>query len=330
MTSRASIHAHRNLSGSGSPTANLLSQSDIQGTRSVYYREEENNSSDDENEVLESDETPDQEELPTTDTDEDDSLQPRRPLSATTPNRSVTAPPRAESQLPLAKSANVQPSKSQFKLIPYAIIIILPLFACSRLLKSEPQVKRCAFEELRQRPPLQSEDVWKALSINIELLLNKKIKSPNVYLFLHSNQSSEYPIQKLINDIARETSKCFDGQRPIEMSLKDFETQNGDDYGYPIEQYKKKLREGNVFLIVNLNDIPPNSARALHTICDTYSPIAPDVVIFMTLRTHLANTVGSPAQMAYKTLQELWKQVPDNELDALITRVIDQVLLLQS
>lgn len=199
MTSRASIHAHRKVSGSGSPTANLLSQSDIQGTRSVYYREEENNSSDDENEVLESDETPDHEELPTSDTDE----------AATTPNRSVTAPPRAESQPPLAKSANIQPSKSQFKLIPYAIIIILPLFACSRLLKSEPQVKRCAFEELRQRPPLQSEDVWKALSINIELLLNKKIKSPNVYLFLHTNQSSEYPIQKLINDIAMEASKCF-------------------------------------------------------------------------------------------------------------------------
>lgn len=39
------------------------------------------------------------------------------------------------------------------------------------------------------------------------------------------------------------------------MSLKDFQTQNGDDYGYPIEQYKKKLREGNVFLIVNLNDV---------------------------------------------------------------------------
>ncbi|XP_064545261.1 uncharacterized protein TORIP [Drosophila montana] len=328
MTSRASIHAQRKLSGSGSPTANLLSQSDIQGARSVYYREA-NNSSDDENEVLESDETPDHEQLPTTDTDEDDSLQQSRPLPATTPNRSVTAPTRVESQ-PLAKPANIQPSKSQFKLIPYAIIIILPLFACSRLLKSEPQVKRCAFEDLRQRPPLQSEDVWKALSINIELLLNKKIKSPNVYLFLHSNQSSEIPIQKLINDIAVETSKCFDGQRPIEMSLKDFETQNGDDYGYPIEQYKKKLREGNVFLIVNLNDIPPNSARALHTICDTYSPIAPDVVIFMTLRTHIKTAVGSPAQIAYKTLQELWKQVPDNELDALITRVIDQVLLLQS
>lgn len=39
------------------------------------------------------------------------------------------------------------------------------------------------------------------------------------------------------------------------MKLEDFETKDGDDYGYPIEQYKKKLKEGNVFLIVNLNDV---------------------------------------------------------------------------
>jgi len=38
------------------------------------------------------------------------------------------------------------------------------------------------------------------------------------------------------------------------MSLKDFETQNGDDYGYPIEQYKNKLKDGNVFIIEKLND----------------------------------------------------------------------------
>lgn len=38
------------------------------------------------------------------------------------------------------------------------------------------------------------------------------------------------------------------------MSLQDFKTQNGDDYGYPIEQYKNKLKDGNVFLIADLND----------------------------------------------------------------------------
>lgn len=29
--------------------------------------------------------------------------------------------------------------------------------------------------------------------------------------------------------------------------------------------------------------IPPKAARALHVICDTHSPIAEDVVIFLTL-----------------------------------------------
>lgn len=39
------------------------------------------------------------------------------------------------------------------------------------------------------------------------------------------------------------------------MGLKDFRTQNGDDYGYPIQQYKRKLKDGNVFLIANLNEV---------------------------------------------------------------------------
>ncbi|XP_034106531.1 uncharacterized protein LOC117569472 isoform X1 [Drosophila albomicans] len=219
------------------------------------------------------------------------------------------------------------------KYVLYAIISVLPLLACWQIFIKEtppaPVWKSCNFDALRKQQPLQSPEVWSALKTTNELLLNKLAESPNVFLLLHSDEDRGEKLQKLIGDIALETSKCFDGQQPIEMDLQDFETQDDDDYGYPIEQYKNKLQEGNVFLIVNLNDIPLNAARALHTICDTYSPIAPDVVIFLTLHTDLPIAGGVPSHLAVKTLNKLWDRIPDNELGALITRVTDQVLLLQ-
>ncbi|KAH8371941.1 hypothetical protein KR093_009376, partial [Drosophila rubida] len=210
----------------------------------------------------------------------------------------------------------------------YAIVCLLPLLVCSQMFRSKPESvwKSCSFGALRQEQPLQSDDVWSTLRTSNELLLNKLAKSPNVYLLLHSAKDRGEQMQKLIHDIAFETSKCFNGKRPIEMSLLDFKTQDGDDYGYPIEQYKSKLKQGNVFLIVNLNDA---TARALHTICETYSPIAPDVVIFLTLYTDLPTAGGIPTQVAVNTLSKLWSKIPDNERGALITRVTDQVLLLR-
>ncbi|EDV97519.1 uncharacterized protein LOC6558417 [Drosophila grimshawi] len=332
MTSRRPLHSPSEVSASRSP---IPIYSKVDKTSRLLNAEDENSSSsDEENEFVESGDGSASTDETNTDTQADVVRLDSGSTPEKTHNRPVAPiPQRSEAKekprQQLAKSENVQKSGLNIKLIAYAILIILPLIACTRLLKQEPQMKRCEFEKLRQREPLQSSDVWKTLTINIELLLNKKTKSPNVYLLLHSNKSSEHRIQGLVQDIALETSKCFDGQRPIEMGLQDFETKHGDDYGYPIEQYKKKIKEGNVFLIVNLNDIPPKAARALHTICDTYSPIAPDVVIFLTLRTHHEIAGATPTQLAYQMLHELWQQIPDNELDPLITRVIDQVVLLQ-
>lgn len=44
---------------------------------------------------------------------------------------------------------------------------------------------------------------------------------------------------------------------PIEMQGDDFISTPGveDDYGYAIEKYKAKIKEGNVILIANLNEV---------------------------------------------------------------------------
>ncbi|XP_016924732.3 uncharacterized protein TORIP [Drosophila suzukii] len=187
--------------------------------------------------------------------------------------------------------------------------------------------KQCAFKSLRGNHPQQPEIVWKALQKGVEGLINKKAKHPSVFLFLHQNPQ----LQKLIDAIAVEASACYGGPRQlIHMKKEDFGP-GMKDYGLAIERFKANVKEGKVFLIVNLNDIAPSGARALHTICDTYSPIVEDAVIFLTLRTFNTTAVSNSVQLATDTLYDLWaKELGDNELDPLITRVTDQVLHLRS
>ncbi|XP_034657963.1 uncharacterized protein LOC117894825 isoform X1 [Drosophila subobscura] len=187
--------------------------------------------------------------------------------------------------------------------------------------------KSCAFKTQRGIEPKQSDRVWMALQKGIEGLINKRDPRPSVFLFLHQEEE----LKTLIDEIATEASRCFGGPgKPVHMNKDDFVPKNGD-YGFAIEQFKKKLQEGNVFLIVNLNEIPPRSARALHPICDTYNPIAADAVIFLTLHTSSTTDTGNSVELARQTLYELWgTQLQDNELEPLITRVTDQVLHLNS
>ncbi|KAH8264802.1 hypothetical protein KR038_001701 [Drosophila bunnanda] len=184
-------------------------------------------------------------------------------------------------------------------------------------------LKTCSFKSLRNSQPKQQDKVWLALQTGIEGLINKKDIHPSVFLFLHQNPR----LQKLIDAIASETSKCYGGpSQLIHMSKEDFGL-GVDNAGLAIERFKAKVKDGKVFLIVNLNEIAPNGARALHTICDTYSPIVEDAVIFLTLRTFNTTAARNVVELATDTLYDLWsKQLGDHELDPLITRVTDQVL----
>ncbi|KAH8239790.1 hypothetical protein KR032_007968 [Drosophila birchii] len=187
--------------------------------------------------------------------------------------------------------------------------------------------KTCSFTSLRNVQPKQPDKVWLALQKGIEGLINKKDAHPSVFLFLHQNPK----LQKLIDAIASEASECYGGpSQLIHMSKEDFGP-GLDNYGLAIERFKAKVKDGKVFLIVNLNEIAPNGARALHTICDTYSPIVEDAVIFLTLRTFNTTAARNSVALATDTLYDLWsKELSDNELDPLITRVTDQVLHLNS
>lgn len=238
MTSRRPLHERRESIDSKSPTKNVLNQNSCPNKYG-----EKTNDSDDENELEESKNEPANAEGEGTDTSEDDSngqqrcsqskaqnqtytqaaeetrpqkvqeTGPQRPLEVGAQRRPETVPLRRPDTVPQAAQPQCNVGKTRTntfsKLLKYSIIIILPLIVYSQYYKSEPQVKTCTFEELKKRAPSQSTDVWKALRCNIEDMLNKKSKSPNVFLFLYTNQSNESEMQKLVNDIALETSKCF-------------------------------------------------------------------------------------------------------------------------
>ncbi|XP_017089575.2 uncharacterized protein TORIP [Drosophila bipectinata] len=204
--------------------------------------------------------------------------------------------------------------------VVFALVIIISVYVKS----DKVSRKTCAFEGLRGKLPSQPDKVWRALQKGIEGIVNKEVNRPSVFLFLHEDQRQH----KLIRDIATEASSCFGGpSQLIQMSKEDFGVQNGD-YGLAIERFKAKVKKGSkVFLIVNLNELPPSGARALHTICDVYSPLVEDAVIFLTLRAAQTSSAKNSVTLAMDTLYELWeKDLRDNELDPLLARVTDQVL----
>ncbi|XP_037930609.1 torsin-1A-interacting protein 1 [Teleopsis dalmanni] len=223
-------------------------------------------------------------------------------------------------------------SESHFGRYTKSLIVVIAVIGLSMyffvILKAQqPTNKSCSFNELRQKYPTQQEKIWRRLEVGIENILNKRVESPAVYLFVHKVQG----IEEIITEIAKRFSFCFgDDMKPVEIESKDFTSQEAEfDYGYAIEKYKSKIKEGKVILIANLNEIPAGAARALHTICDTISPIANEVIIILKLA--VPDLEGHAVQSARNTLENLWgSKLKNNELDALITRVTEDVIALRS
>uniref|UniRef100_A0A034WK89 Torsin-1A-interacting protein 2 n=1 Tax=Bactrocera dorsalis TaxID=27457 RepID=A0A034WK89_BACDO len=204
------------------------------------------------------------------------------------------------------------------------LFVVILLLAAALITVSNSSEKRCSFEMLRQKYKDQHSKMWHTLSSGVENILRDRTKNPVVNLFVHNDSKK---LKTMVGEIAKETSRCFGGQL-IEMSEFDFTSPRAmEDYGYAILKFKEKIQNGRVALIVNLNAIPAESACALHTICDTHSPVAEDIVIYLTLV--IPSTIGNEVNIARDTLTNLWgSKLKNNVLEPLITRVTDQILTL--
>ena len=92
------------------------------------------------------------------------------------------------------------------------------------------------------------------LSVGIEGILNQRSHAPAVYLFTHHGGEK---VPKIIKDIVLHSSSCFQKNlKPIQMDSEDFQSKHAiDDYGYTIDKYTSKVKEGSVILILNLNEV---------------------------------------------------------------------------
>uniref|UniRef100_A0A0A1WKI9 tRNA pseudouridine synthase B n=1 Tax=Zeugodacus cucurbitae TaxID=28588 RepID=A0A0A1WKI9_ZEUCU len=224
-----------------------------------------------------------------------------------------------------AQSAYVD-KKSNSKCGRTVLLIILILIIAVWVYASKSEEKKCSFETLRQKYTDQDSKIWHILSSGVNNILRDRTKNPGVYLFLHNDGSK---LKSIVREIATQTSNCFGGRSQlVEMNEHDFTSPNAmEDYGYAIMKFREKIQKGRVALIVNLNDIPAESARALHTICDTYSPVAEDIVIYLTLV--IQSQSGNNINIARETLNNLWgSKLKYNELEPLVTRVTDQIITL--
>ncbi|KAL5291702.1 hypothetical protein ACFFRR_010856 [Megaselia abdita] len=188
-------------------------------------------------------------------------------------------------------------------------------------------VKTCKFQKLQQEYSEQDKYLWMSLETGLENVINKKTYSPAIYLFIYRKHTSKEMV--LINKIINRASECFDPSLKLGRMNEDFTSEAAlEDYGTAIEKYKTLITEGNVLLLVGLNDIPATAARALHSICDVHNPLLNRVVVFLTLE--VQSIEGKPIEIAENTLLNLWKRkIKDSELFPLVSRVTDQVVVVK-
>uniref|UniRef100_A0A1B0B6W5 Torsin n=1 Tax=Glossina palpalis gambiensis TaxID=67801 RepID=A0A1B0B6W5_9MUSC len=187
--------------------------------------------------------------------------------------------------------------------------------------------KNCSYQELKMQYTGLNPNVWDSLESGIENILNKVSSKSANYLFIYDNGD----VQSIVKEMATHAAKCFDNsQQLVEMGKEDFNSKEAiTDYGKIIERFKAKIKSSNVVLIVNLNEVPGETAEALHFICDTENPLREDLVVFLTLRMPTIRNENAQNKVE-KELVKMWSpKLTTNILDALITRVADSVINLQ-
>uniref|UniRef100_A0A1A9V3U2 Uncharacterized protein n=1 Tax=Glossina austeni TaxID=7395 RepID=A0A1A9V3U2_GLOAU len=206
-------------------------------------------------------------------------------------------------------------------------IIVAFAFTAGDFSWSETGRKNCSYENLQKQYTGLDHDVWVNLQTGIENILNKASSKSANYLFIYDHGD----VRSIVKKMATHAAKCFDNSQPLaEMGKDDFNSKEViTDFGKIVERFKAIIERSNVVLIVNLNEVPGETAEALHVICDTENPIRKDLVVFLTLRMPtIANE--NVQEKVEEELEKMWgSKLTDNKLGPLITRVADSVINLQ-
>lgn len=213
-----------------------------------------------------------------------------------------------------------------------SLLIAIWLGFCQTPAKQLANVECLQFKELSKQFPHQNSDLWKALKVSTENVINGLPPRPAVFLIAHNSiQTSNVILPKILNA----TASCMQVQNPISLnggSLASPEMQK--DYGEFIAMYEGLLKREKILFISDVNRIPSTTAEAFHTICDTVTPLVEQSIIIFTMKIDQFDDrtmeYDSLSKMVETELRENWKYVKANALQALITRVTDQIIWLRS
>lgn len=122
----------------------------------------------------------------------------------------------ASSSPPIVKSVSKSKPVPKVSSKSYSLITIIAILLSAIIVGSlnkyssfndnEYNENECNYDELQEQYPHQDQELWRTLNVGINLIFNKIIQSPAVYLFVHQGGPRVF---KLVHDIARKSSKCF-------------------------------------------------------------------------------------------------------------------------
>lgn len=209
----------------------------------------------------------------------------------------------------------------------------------------------CDFGRLKDTHSTKNDIIWKALRMDTYAVVNDTDSDkPHVYLLAYLEESA---VATLIDDIVQTTRSCLQiATEPLILFPEDFATSEMQkDYGIAIDTFRERLTASRIMLVTDVNkvnfttrnnftqpytvvqstfQISPYVAQAFHTICDTITPFVKRSIIFMTMSVTTKQDTPSLLVQVQAKLNDAWSGLGDNIRHPLITRVTDQVFLLNT
>lgn len=175
----------------------------------------------------------------------------------------------------------------------------------------------------------QDERVWYTFAAGIKSVTAENPNKPSVFLLLYDNDKAENTVKCLSYDVTKAASKYLMKQeiQPVVIAGRELNQESiMKEPGVLLVQYKEHVTNRGAMIVSNLEDVHPQIAQIFHFFCDRYSPLIKKAIYLFTLK--IKEFPNSHLQkVAEDALHSLWaKDLPDNKLLPLITRLTGNVL----
>lgn len=181
------------------------------------------------------------------------------------------------------------------------------------------QINCSKFMELESEFPNQDRKLFKSLKTGIEGTVNGKPPVPSVFSLFSTDAELR---ERILKEVIKVTMRCINQkQDPIELHKEHLSSKL-------VQDYKDELMKRKIMIIHNVDEASPEAVTSLHSFCDTYSPLWPNSIIFLTMTVPRAPS-GKPVEYISEYLNEKWKSLAENIRAPLITRILDQTFFIK-